>query len=165
MARTLLILLLCASGLVQAGQFYRWVDARGNVTYSDQPPPKAAKQVTTVKDRRNAVEVDKKSAEATIATGSPSVVLYTSDCGPLCDQARDFLTQRGIPFTEKNPAKEPEAAQELKILTGALEVPVIQIGTAHVKGFEKGLWGKLLDDARHPREPLLPEKSEAIRKP
>ncbi len=165
MTRGLLFLLLLASTTVQAGEVYRWVDAQGNVTYSDQPPPLAAKQKTLVKGKGNVVEVDKESYEAKVAREKYPVVLFTTACGPVCDQARDFLTQRGIPFTQKDPSKEPEIALELKKLAGAMEVPVIQVGKEHQKGFQHGQWGKLLDTAGYPRAPLLPAKADAGKKP
>lgn len=163
MTRGLLLLLLLAGTWAQAGELYRWVDAQGNVTYSDQPPPLTAKQKATIKGKGNVVEVDKESYEARVAREKHPVVLYVSACGPVCDQAREYLSQRGIPFTQKDPSKEPEIALELKKLAGAMEVPVIQVGKAHQKGFEKGLWSKLLDGAGYPKAPLVPVKPNAAK--
>ena len=165
MTRGLLPLLLLASTAVQAGEVYRWADDHGNVTYSDQPPPLSAKQKTTVRGKGNVVEVDKESYEGRMAREKHPVVLYTTACGPVCDQAREYLTQRGIPFTAKDPSKEPEIALELKKLAGAMEVPVIQVGKEHQKGFEKALWGKLLDGAGYPKAPLLPASKSAGKQP
>jgi hypothetical protein len=39
----IILLALAATGLVQADQVYKWVDAQGNVHYSDKPHPGAAK--------------------------------------------------------------------------------------------------------------------------
>ncbi|PIV89478.1 MAG: DUF4124 domain-containing protein, partial [Hydrogenophilales bacterium CG17_big_fil_post_rev_8_21_14_2_50_63_12] len=39
MIKTVLCFLLFACGTAQAGELYRWVDQRGVVSYSDQPPP------------------------------------------------------------------------------------------------------------------------------
>lgn len=165
MTRGLLLLLLLTVAGAQAGEVYRWVDAQGNVTYSDQPPPPSARQKVTVKGKGNVVEVDKESYEARVAREKYPVVLYTTACGPVCDQAREYLSQRGIPFTAKDPSKEPEIALELKKLAGAMEVPVILVGKEHQKGFEKGLWGKLLDGAGYPKAPLLPARNAAAKQP
>ena len=165
MTRGLLPLLLLASIAVQAGEVYRWVDAEGNVTYSDQPPPLSAKQKVTVKGKANVVDVDKESYEARMARQKHPVVLYSTACGPVCDQAREYLAERGIPFTQKDPSKEPEIALELKKLAGAMEVPVIQVGKEFAKGFAKGQWGKLLDAAGYPMAPPVPAKAEAAKKP
>ncbi len=165
MTRDLLILLLFTSTFLHAGEVYRWVDAQGGVYYSDQPPPASAKQATKVKSKGNVVEVDKESLDAKLAREKNPVVLYSSACGPICDKAREHLTQRGIPFTLKDPSKEPEIALELKKMAGTLEVPLIQVGKAHQKGFEAGLWNKLLDTAGYPKAPLLPGKQNAAKHP
>jgi len=165
MFRGLLILLLLASPLIQAGEVYRWKDERGGVYYSDQPPPPSARQTVKVTGKGNVVDVDKESYDARIAREKNPVVLFTSACGPICDQARDHLTQRGIPFTTKDPSKEPEIAVELKKLAGAVEVPVIVVGKTHQKGFEAGSWDSLLDSAGYPKTPLIPAKRNPITQP
>lgn len=165
MSRGLLILLLITSPLIHAGEVYRWVDNKGSVIYSDQPPPPSAKQTLTVKGKGNVVDVDKESFESRLARDKNPVTLYSSACGPVCDQARDHLTQRGIPFTLKDPAKEPEIAVELKKLAGALEVPVILVGKTHLKGFDAGSWNSMLDAAGYPKAPLIPVKPNAPKQP
>lgn len=158
MFRVLFISLLLASPLLQAGEVYRWTDERGGVHYSDQPPPVSAKHSTRVQGKGNVVDVDKESYEARRARERNPVVLFVSACGPICDQARDHLTQRGIAFTSKDPSKEPEIAVELKKLVGVLEVPVIVVGKAHQKGFDASSWNSLLDAAGYPKTPLIPVK-------
>lgn len=155
--RTGLIMLLCLSAIVvQAGQVYRWVDEKGVVQYSDQPPPPKARKAETIKPRGNVVETDKESYEMQRARKLNPVTLYVTDCGLPCDQARDFLTQRKIPHARKNPQTVPEDAVELKQLIGALEVPVIKVGVRHAKGFEMAAWQELLDSAGYPHEGAPP---------
>lgn len=153
-----LLLLLLAAGASQAAEVYRWVDGSGRVHYTDQPPPPNSKQVRTLTGKGNVVEVSKESFESRLARERSPVTLYAGNCGPVCDQARDLLKQRGIPFTHKDPNTAPEYAVEVKNLTGSLEIPVIVVGTAHQKGFEAGAWGRLLDTAGYPKTPLLPPK-------
>jgi hypothetical protein len=148
-----LILLLCLAALgAQAGQMYRWVDEKGVVQYSDQPPPPKARKAETIRPRGNVVETDKESYEMQRARKLNPVSLYVTDCGLPCDQARDFLAQRKIPHARKNPQSVPEDAVELKQLIGALEVPVIKVGGRHAKGFEMTAWQELLDSAGYPHE-------------
>ncbi len=165
MIRGLLILLLFTSSLIQAGEVYRWVDDKGGVHYSDQPPPSSAKQSIKVKSRGNVVDVDKESFEGRLAREKHPVVLYSTACGPICDQARDYLTQRGIPFLTKDPAKDQEIASEVKKLVGAVEVPVILVGKLHEKGFDPGSWDRLLDTAGYPKTPLIPVKTSTSKQP
>jgi glutaredoxin len=153
MIKTVLCFLLSACGFAQAGDLYRWVDERGTVSYSDQPPPPSAKKAEKIKGKGkgNVVEVDKEPYELKQAKHLSPVTLYVTACGQLCDQATDFLKQRGIPYTPKDPAKEPEIALELKKLTGAVDVPVLVVGGSAFKGFDADTWNRMLDAANYPK--------------
>lgn len=151
MFRNLLCLSLFVGAAAHAGELYRWVDERGVVSYSDQPPPPSAKKAQKLKGKANVVEVDKESYELKQAKALTPVTLYVTACGQFCDQATDFLKQRGIPYTAKDPSAELEIAVELKKLTGAVDVPVIVVGGSHYKGFDAVTWGRLLDAANYPR--------------
>jgi hypothetical protein len=48
---TLGALLIGASALATAGDMYRWVDAEGQVHYSDEPPPSDAKDVKSMRNK------------------------------------------------------------------------------------------------------------------
>jgi glutaredoxin len=148
-----IFLLLFACGAAQAGELYRWVDEQGAVSYSDQPPPPSAKKVQKLKGKGkgNVVEVDKEPYELKQAKNLSPVTLYSSACGQYCDQATDFLKQRGIPYAAKDPSKEPEIAVELKKLTGAVDVPVIVVGGSAFKGFDAPTWNRMLDSANYPK--------------
>ncbi len=152
----LLILLSLTATITLAGQMYRWVDDKGVVHFSDQPPPDKGHKVETIKPRANVVEADKESFEMRRAREASPVVLFVTDCGLPCDNARDFLAQRKIPYTRKDPQKIPEDAVELKQLIGALEVPVIKVGSAHQKGFEASAWQGLLEAAGYPIREAAP---------
>lgn len=153
-----LVLLLFACGVAQAGELYRWVDERGAVSYSDQPPPPTAKQSQKLKGKANVVEVDKESYALKQAKNLSPVTLYVTNCGQFCDQATDFLKQRGIPYTPKDPSKELEIALELKKLSGATDVPVLVVGGSHYKGFDATTWNRMLDAANYPRSDELKAK-------
>jgi glutaredoxin len=159
MFRGILILLLLVTSSSQAGEVFRWVDEQGGVHYSDQPPPAAARQLQKISSKGNVVEVDKESFGTKLAQQQSPVVLFASDCGPLCDQAREHLRQRGIPFTLKDPSKEPEYGVELKKLVGSLQVPVIVVGKGHQLGFEATSWDSMLDAAGYPKTPLVSPKA------
>ena len=154
-----ILMLLAAAWGVQAAGVYRWVDSAGGVHYTDHPPPANVKQVKTLSGKGNVVEVAKESFESQMAREKSPVTLYAGDCGPVCDQARDLLKQRGIAFNHKDPGKEPEYAVEIKKLTGTLEVPVLVVGKTHQKGFESSSWESLLDAAGYPKTPLIPPKN------
>lgn len=158
MIRAASILFFAVTSIAQAAEVYRWVDPAGGVHYTDRPPTSTVKQVKTLSGKGNVVEVDKESFETKMAREKSPVILYGGECGILCDEARSFLNQRGIPYQHKDPSKEPEYAVEVKKLTGALQVPVLVVGKAHQKGFEASSWGSMLDAAGYPKAPLIPPK-------
>ena len=52
-----------------------------------------------------------------------------------CDQAKEYLSQKGIEFQEKNIAQDPGALAELKKL-GYMTTPVIVIDGSVIVGFD-----------------------------
>lgn len=154
--RLLMLGLIALAVTAQAGEIYRWVDEKGKVHYGDQPTAQSKKS-TRVTGKPNVVDVDKESYPARRAREEAPVTLYATECGPVCDQAKDYLKQRGVPYSLKDPAKTPEIAVELKKLTGGLEIPVVVVGKNHQKGFEADVWDKMLVTAGYPLKPQ-PEK-------
>ncbi len=165
MIRGLMLFVLLTSPPLHAGDVYRWVDERGSVSYTDQPPPKSAKSSQTIRSKGNVVEVDKESYASRQAKAQNPVVLYASNCGLFCDQAREHLRRRGVAFSQKDPSVDPEQAVALKKLIGSMEVPVIVAGKSHLKGYETNSWDALLDEAGYPRTPLIPTPPDTTRKP
>jgi len=54
-----------------------------------------------------------------------------------CDQAKEYLSQKGIPFQEKDIAQDPSALADLKKL-GYMTTPVIVIDGSVIVGFDAG---------------------------
>ena len=52
-----------------------------------------------------------------------------------CDQAKEYLSQKGIQFQEKNIAQDPGALADLKKL-GYMTTPVIVIDDSVIVGFD-----------------------------
>lgn len=150
-------LLCCAVvGLAQAGELFRWTDADGKVHYTDQPPPVSAKKVEEKKlDGGRATDVSELPYASRQAAKKSPVTLYANDCGEPCTQAREHLLQRGVPFTSKNPQTSSDDAEALKKLAGGAYVPVLVVGGAVSKGYEKGAWDAALDTAGYPKNVLL----------
>src|SRR4030095_3908130 len=64
--------------------------------------------------------------------------------------AKKFLSQKGVPYTEKDVSRDPRAASELQQL-GQRGVPVIMVDGHMVVGFDRAQLERLL--ARAPPEP------------
>ena len=155
--------LLFAAAAAHGGQLYKWVDAAGNVHYSDQLPPK---------DARNAERkrLGDKPPEAGVpyalqeAQRKFPVTLYTStDCGEACKAASAYLSKRGIPHDVKDAREPTQGAELLKLTGGKLEVPVLTVGPDALRGFEAGAWGRALDVAGYPSSSVMPKDAKLAR--
>ncbi len=139
-----------ASMPLAAAQLYQWKDAQGRMVYSDQPPPASVRNAQQKAFKGNVIEGGESYAAKTAREKYP-VTLYASACGAPCDQARQLLGERGIPFSGKDPQASPEAQAELQKLTGRLSVPVLVVGSDKIDGFETGQWQSALDRAGYPK--------------
>lgn len=161
--RILFFALLLVAVLPAWGEkLYRWVDAQGRVFYTDKPPPSDAREAEKLRLNTRPGEVPL-PYEVSEATKNFPVTLLSGDCGEPCDAGRKFLDTRGVPYTFKN-GHEAAVQEELKKLTGALEVPVLQVGRSVVRGFDAGQWNTALDAAGYPKfipRRTVPPKKES----
>jgi glutaredoxin len=148
MRHALILALALASASVWA-QTYRWVDpATGRSVISDTPPPANAKGLVKMKEAEPAG--GGQSFAVKRAAENFPVILYTSaSCSNPCQQARDLLNGRGVPFEERI-LQNPEDGEELKKLVGDLFVPALKVGKQAVKGMEPKAYNDLLDLAGYP---------------
>lgn len=156
------LVLICAVVPAQAQQkLYRWVDANGQVQYTDKPPPNEARQVEQktlgYKAGDGPLPYDLQQAMKLFP-----VTVFASNCGEPCDKGRKLLEKRGVPYTEKD-ASDPVVQAELRKATNAasVEVPVLMVGRSVTRGWEEGQWNAALDAANYPRSSKLPPKTKA----
>jgi glutaredoxin len=157
MSRVLLVAgLLSAAGPALA--LYKIVGPDGSVTYTDRPPVAVGAKVTTIS--RDGIAQSTSSdvglpLDLRQATARFPVTLYTgNDCAP-CDSGRQFLQQRGIPYSERRVTTEDDAAA-LERLVGGRTVPALTIGGQVLRGLSQADWTAYLDAAGYPRESRLP---------
>ena len=73
------------------------------------------------------------------------VVIYSTPTCPYCKRAKDYLSRKGIPYTDINVAEDREKAKEMIQKSGQMGVPVIIIDNNEVVvGFNQSLLDKLL---------------------
>lgn len=148
------------AGNAGAAKIYQWTDEQGRIQYSDRPPP-----------------INTPAQEKRVFSGSPDqtpgyavrrasedfpVTLYTSaDCGTLCDNARNLLKARGIPFTEKVLATEDDGKAFESVFGSSPQVPAATVGRQQLKGFSANSWNSLLDLAGYPKTPAPARSREA----
>jgi glutaredoxin len=159
---TLAASLLCVGA---AHATYKWVGADGKITYSDTPPPNEGKLLrgpggapppVAAAEGDSALPYALKQALAKYP-----VVLYTgNDCAP-CKMAREALTKRGIPFSEKLITNGNDAEQFKKLGFADITLPSLTVGKEKSVGFETSAYDRLLDAAGYPRSSILPSTYKA----
>ena len=145
---------LAASAVLAQSNVYRWVDKDGKIHFSDSPPPADAKESSQRTMGGGYTDREYPYAVQQAMKKNP-VTLYTApSCGDPCTSGRQLLSDRGIPFSERNAEGNLNVQQELKKLVGGLEVPVLVIGESTIKGYDSGQWSAALGDAGYPRTRL-----------
>lgn len=74
---------------------------------------------------------------------SKNVIVFSSNSCGYCTMAKEYLTEQGIAFTEKNVSTDVEARKEL-MSKGFMGVPVIYVDDEVIQGFDKGRLDTLL---------------------
>ena len=155
---TMLKLLRCAPLLLVAFQSqaqYKVTGPDGKVTYTDRPPISTDSKVTSINARSGASEVSL-PLDLRRAVSRYPVTLFVAGAGcEPCDSGRQFLRQRGIPFSERQ-VQTPEDNEALERLSGGRDAPTLSIGTQILRGLSPEIWGSYLDAAGYPRESQLP---------
>ncbi len=72
------------------------------------------------------------------------VVVYTSNTCPYCTLAKNYLSEKGVSYTEKNVQTDKEARKELMAM-GHMGVPVLLVDGQEIVGFDKEKLDDLLD--------------------
>lgn len=153
---SLLSILLLLGASAQA-EMYRWVDKAGKVHYGDRlPPPSEAKKVEEKKFGGNLIQGGNLPYATQQAAKNFPVTLYTGDCGEFCTKAKAYLAKRGIPYSERQPGKNPADTELFKKISTENLIPVLQVGSTNLKGYEESTWAAALDQAGYPNTNPFP---------
>ena len=145
----LVAVLLLTHG-AQAEEYYRSLDASGKVHYGDDPLTDAA-DINKIKPLSEPDRGDTTPYEIRRAQEKFPVTLYVADsCGKACSLAQDYLSKRGIPYTEKRLVTN-EDIDAFKKASGSDQIPVMNIGKNWLKGFLENSWSAELDAAGYPK--------------
>lgn len=149
------VLLALLPLLSTAQTVYRSVDANGKVTFSDKPPANAAKLNVDGGTSPSAPANPALPFELRQVVARYPVTLYTGkDCEP-CDNGRNLLRRRGVPFTEKTVSSSADAAS-LQRLSGSSSLPFLTLGSQQIRGFAETEWTQYLGAAGYPEQNKLP---------
>lgn len=150
--------LVLSHGIAQA-QIYRSVDAQGRVTFSDTPPADEAKAQVHAPSRAATPAAQLPAALRQPVQRFPVTLFTAPECAP-CDDARQQLVARGIPFTEKTVVSQADIAA-FQQLGGRDMLPSLRIGQKILSGHADTEWARLLDAAGYPEQSALPSGWQA----
>ena len=74
------------------------------------------------------------------------VVVYTTTTWPYCYRAKEYLSRKGISYTEYDVAQDREKAKEMIEKSKQMGVPVITVDDEVVVGFNQNLLDDMLAD-------------------
>lgn len=144
--------LLCAA--LPGHALFKVVGPDGKVTYTDRPPANEG-NAKAVDARGSAAPEPTLPYELRQVVARYPVTLYSADgCAP-CQAGRDWLRQRGIPYSERL-VSGAEDSQALQAQVGGIDLPGLLIGTQRVRGFSPEEWKALFDAAGYPATSQLP---------
>jgi glutaredoxin-like YruB-family protein len=90
-----------------------------------------------------------------MAATAPEVTVYSTSTCPWCDRAKAYLRQNGVPFVDKDVAKDYEAALEMIRISGQQGVPVTVANGDVILGFDQARLAKLAAKYAGPKRPPL----------
>lgn len=65
------------------------------------------------------------------------ITVYSADWCGFCKMVKNYLTQKGIEFTEKNVESDPGAADEAVAKSGQRGIPVLDVDGQIIVGFDR----------------------------
>lgn len=73
-----------------------------------------------------------------------NITIYSTPSCHFCHMAKEYLTEKNIPYTDINVAEDAEKRQEMITMSGQMGVPVIRIENDVIVGFNKPIIDDLL---------------------
>lgn len=75
----------------------------------------------------------------------PKVVVFTTPTCTYCNQAKRYLKEHQVRFTEVDVSRDMQAANDLRNRTGQTGVPVILINNRPIVGFDRARINQMLN--------------------
>ena len=127
--KTLFISLIAiAASHADAAKLYKWIDANGNISYQDQPPPQSGK-ILSEKEVGSSADSDPISDPLT-----PEVMVYTVNDCELCERLVAVLNQNKVPHIELPLEDDREAQRKILERANSIIAPTIFIGDTVIQG-------------------------------
>jgi len=88
--------------------------------------------------------MDTNETTQTTEASTPKVEIYSTESCHFCHLAKEWLTEKNIPYSDYNVGADMERRKEMVEMTGQMGVPVIKIGDEVMVGFNQEHMAKLL---------------------
>jgi glutaredoxin-like YruB-family protein len=66
-----------------------------------------------------------------------NVIVYSTPTCPYCKLAKEYMTEKGVAFTNVDVSSDPAKAEEMIKKSGQMGVPVIDVDGKIIVGFDK----------------------------
>jgi glutaredoxin len=152
LARLAAVALLLGGAAFGALAQYKIVGPDGKVTYTDKPP--TPQDIRPSKGTAAPAGANGLPLETRQAMQKYPVTLYATKSCTGCDQARQLLRQRGVPFSEYSLSTDADY-MALQARFGGTTLPVITIGSQPMKGYSTNDLQSYLDAAGYPAQARL----------
>jgi hypothetical protein len=147
------VAMLLGGAAVGALAQYKIVGPDGKVTYTDKPPTPADIRVNNGTPAGNSA-TGGMPYETRQAMGKFPVTLYAAKGCALCDQTRDALRQRGVPYSEYSVNTNADILALQARFNGTV-LPVVVIGAQTLKASQPTDLQGYLDAAGYPGQARL----------
>ena len=125
------------------GEIYKWVDDRGKVHFTDNPPgDKKTEEVELKINTYSAVQITPLLERL---GKTDKVVIYTTDWCSICKKAKKYFKNNNIAYVEYDVKKSRTGKIDYKLLRGK-GVPIIIVGNKRMNGFRVSRFKKLYKD-------------------
>ena len=125
----LVSLIVAVTTNAHADKLYKWVDADGNISYQDRPPPKNAKILSETEvapstsiDANAEIDIEK------INRNRPEVVVYSVKNCAVCDRLISELKRSKVPHVEIAIENDRKAQSRILEELGSVIMPTLFIG-------------------------------------
>ena len=131
--RILILVALLLPATSHTATLYKWIDAEGNISYQDSPPPDESR-ILEQRELADANIDERDQYNRRLAKTQPIDLFTTENCD-VCELVRFNLNQLGIPFNEQTLFENKPAQEQLRERSGGLNAPSLFIANQLVTSY------------------------------
>ncbi len=136
---------MIALNTVDAATLYRWVDDKGVVHVSENPPEgKTAVAQTIVGEEADKGPTAEEKKAFRVRPGE--VTIYTTPTCPWCHRTKAWMRDRKVRYREIDITTDKKGLEEMVRISGQTGVPVIVVGDEIIVGFNEKRLNELFKD-------------------